>query len=433
MTHAVKLPYDTLYKDPVLVLGELEQLERASNLTICKGANWVLGKFAPYGPIMKDRDLALCHKTAVLMMLTGRSFDLARLLDWVQANALQETGDISFPEQDEMGSYSFRAYRTSYLLRAAARSGHPLAGLDHVKSRILEFQSKVSGGVFDYIGDDPAAPEFPNEITVAPTSVFGHYALAADLEQPALAAGDWLVNLVRQNEAHLVANTFYTSTDADGLLVTDVEPGSEFDYLIDMGASAIQATWRLGISMGFLADLYDTIVLRWPASEEKAEVYLDAALRLLEFQSRMPVEAYVTLNACKLAWGAGRLLDVLLKHGLGDLATYDRLYRCARRVYMHTFLGSRRSDGSWTHDFYPLDTSAPEMAIDIRTLEGFSALPDETWRQDCGTNAIVGDIEVTAEHTAWTYHVWEGISRLRRSVADGTVRVGDDATVESVR
>ena len=107
----------------------------------------------------------------------------------------------------------------------------------------------------------------------------------------------------------------------------------------------------------------------------------------------MPLEVYFSWNRCKMAWSAGRLLEVLTAFELGDLDIYDSLYRCARRTYRHTFLGTRLADGSWGHELHDDE----EAAIDQQTLEGISAVPtEEAWHRHRGHKVpFSSSIEIT--------------------------------------
>jgi hypothetical protein len=415
-----RFPYDTILdKDPALLQRELDQLSLAGAVTVARGVAWVVDKIDPGGPVMRAHDLSIHAKTAWLFAADGHTLEAARLLDWLGEQALRPTGDVCFPDDPAF----FRVYRQSYVQRAAARIGHGLHEAPNVEARMCQFQDPDSGGVFEYIGEDPDRPELPDMLGLSATCNFGHYAIEAGLEQPARRAGDWLVGVIAQNRPHIEQGRFYADVGRDGEIKTDVAPGAELDGVVDAGVAAMQTTWRLGICMTFLAELYHACRTRWSDGADP-EPYLEAALLVLGLQDRMPIETYFNLNACKVGWGAGRLLDVVVTHDRGTPTVLDQLYRACRRTYMHTFLGTRRADGSWTHDFYPLDSRAPEMAVDVRTLEGLPALPDPTWRADAGTNAVVGDIETTAEHTAWTVHVLEGIDRLRAAHYAGQVTLG---------
>jgi hypothetical protein len=408
-------PYDTLLdKDPTLVVAELDQICAAGDVTVAKGIGWLSGRTAPHGDLLRAPEIAIHSKLAWLLSIAGRDDDLARLLDWLTEQALRDTGDVCFAADPP----SFRLYRQAYVLRAAERSGHPLATAANVRERMLQYQD-AGGGVFDSIGDDPARPQPPAAPSLSATCNFGHYAIQSGQRAAARAAGAWVARLVEQNEPHMAHGRFYPVVNADGTLHTQLAAGEELDSVVDAGATAMQTTWRLGIAMGFLAELYGAC-RDWDADDD-AERLRRAALALLDLQDRMPLETYFNLNACKVAWGAGRLLDVLLQHDAGDALVYDKLYRAGRRTYLHTFLATKRADGSWTHDFYPLDSRAPEMAIDVRTMEGISALPEPAWRAERNGSAVVGELETTAEHAAWIVHLLEGMRRLRDRLRAGTL------------
>ena len=89
----------------------------------------------------------------------------------------------------------------------------------------------------------------------------------------------------------------------DGLLVTDVAPGERYGNVVDLVAPR-QEFWQVGTAMAFLVDLYEAMATRWDAPEAEARPYLDAAIMLLEFERRMPLETY--LVGQQMQGGVGR-------------------------------------------------------------------------------------------------------------------------------
>ncbi len=408
-------PYDTLLdKDELLIEHELRQFSEASSITADRAMDWVLERSGPDGPVAVEQDLSLIYKTVTAFGLAGRTADEARLLDWVQAHAVAESGDLYFAELEPCPG----VYRQSWILRRAAESGHALARLPRVRARMLQYQT-ANGGVRDSVGYDAAAPTPDEGCSVAATCGFGLYAISAGLTSNARDAGRWLVSLVEQNSLDMDGGAFYFRADAEGRPERDVPPGQDFGFVVRDEAS-MQPTWVLGLAMAFLADLTDELLTSGEDATLADEV-ARAAETLAQFQDRMPLETYFSWNSCKLAWSAGRMLDVWLRHGRGDLVLFDQLYRAGRRTYMHTFLGTRRSDGAWGHDFYPLSSDAPETEIDQRTLEGLSAVPSpEEWQAHRQPDDVVGidPIEISAENLVMLLHLIGGFGRLRSCLPD---------------
>lgn len=414
--------YDTLYKDDLLVDLELAQFQEASQITIDRGIEWLLGKFAPNGPILDRHDLALIYKTLAAMALVERSDEVTKLLDWVEQNAVASNGDLYFEGEEP----SAGVYRQSWLLRNAAQAGHSLAENETVKERMRQYQMP-GGAVSDHIGEDPAKPEPSPGSSLFSTCGYGLYAIAAGDAEGARKAGEWLVKLIERNGADMERGEFFFIGDEEGNPDREVEPGGDFGKVVRVDAS-MQPTWVLGIAMAFLADLYDS----QPGAE--SERFLDAAATVSAFQDRMPVETYFSWNACKHAWSSGRMLDVCIRHGYGDIELYDKLYRAGRRTYVHTFLATRRDDGSWGHDFYPPSSDAPEVQIDHRVFEGISATPSvEAWTayRDPEPVIEVDAIEVSGENLVLLLHLMRGFDRLREHLGS-SASGASSASSESV-
>ena len=404
--------YDTLLnKDALLVAQELGQTSSATSITIARGLEWLEERLAP-GPIMVEPDLNYVYKTAWAFLLAGKSATTARLLDWVLDRAVQESGDLFLPEVEP----SQGIYRQSWLLRTAASLGHPLGAIERVRDRMRQYQDST-GGVADSIGEDPRHPDPGGSPSAGATAAFGEFAIAAALIEDARRAGDWLLRLVEQNEPHFPNGEFYFTLGPHGLLDTEVPAGMRAPRVV--GAKGREEpTWILAIATAFLVDLYAALRDRGTPHDASSQ-YLEGALRLFAFDCQMPLDVYFSWNRCKMAWSSGRLLEVLTAFKLGDLDLYDSLYRCARRTYRHTFLGTRLADGSWGHELHD-----DETAIDQQTLEGISAVPtEEAWQRHRGHKVpFSSSIEITSENVVMTLHLRAGIQALEQELSSSAGR-----------
>ena len=106
----------------------------------------------------------------------------------------------------------------------------------------------------------------------------------------------------------------FVQVTPDGQLVTDVQGGEDIFKVVD-NKKPKQEFWHVGTSMAYLAVLYDVMRNRWGESEDRARPYLDAALTLLNFEATRPLDTYLGPSKCKVGWGAGELLRVLVQHG----------------------------------------------------------------------------------------------------------------------
>ena len=346
--------------DPRHLLG-------AMRIALVRGGEFLVGRIAPNGPILRERNVSYVHKASWGMYAAGVDHALiARLLDWAQREALQPSGDFFFPEEGPEYKNLQRVYRPLTFGKVAAWTGHPLIRKPVVLDRILQYQDGW-GGVFAWIGDYPEQPQPQATLGSLNTTFFGHLMIALDLRERAVAAGDWVRRWVEANREPMARGTLYTQMTPAGELVTEVRPGERISKVVDT-QSPKQEFWHVGTAMAYLAVLYEALRGRWGQPAGQARPYLDAALALLDFESTMPLDTYLWPSKCKVGWGAGELLRVLVRFRLADAATAERAYRVAERVAMFTFLDNQLPAGGWPAMHYPLSEAIPEMALSYKPL-----------------------------------------------------------------
>lgn len=349
----------------------------AIRISIQQGGGFLLRRRAPLGPIMKVRSIEYVHKASWGLYAAGVDQRvISEILDWVAENAVKPNGDIYFDEECFGYKVLQRVYRPMTFLKVAAWINHPLARNRLVINRILQYQHK-SGGVFHYIGDDPDKVEEQPSIGSLNTSFFGHLMVALDMREPAIKAGDWILKFVEANEDYMrERGLMYTQMTPEGDLITEVKPGERISKVLD-NKGPKQEFWHVGTCMAYLAVLYDAMRRRWRYSEADANPYLEAAIKLLEFEATMPLYTYLWPSKCKVGWGAGELLRVLIEYGEGADETIERAYRISRFVAVFTFMDNQLPNGSWSCMHYPLDERIPEMRFDYKPLKGMVNVPQE--------------------------------------------------------
>jgi hypothetical protein len=374
-------------------IADPRHLVGALRVALTQGGQFLVSRLAPNGPILRERNVSYMHKASWGMYAAGVDHDtLARMLDWVQREALQPNGDFYFPEEGPEYKDMQRVYRATTFGKVAAWIGHPVVRQARVLERILQYQHKPSGGAFAYIGDDPKRVEPPPVIGSLNTTFFGHLMIALDMRGEALAAGDWVRRWIEANREPLQRGMLLTQMTPDGRLVSEIRPGERISKVLD-NKQPKQEFWHVGTAMAYLAVLYDTMRSRWSYTAEQARPYLDAALVLLDFESTMPLDTYLWPSKCKVGWGAGELLRVLVQYqlaGNGDRhpltvpvpvsaeeTTVETAYRVAERVAMFTFLDNQLPHGGWPAMHYPLSQSAPELDFSYRPLKGVVWVPAE--------------------------------------------------------
>jgi hypothetical protein len=353
----------------------------AMRLSLLQGGAWLAGRIAPDGPIAGERCLSYAHKAVWGMYAGGVDHAaIARVLDWVEHEALRPNGDFYFDEEPPEYKDTQRVYRTLTFGKVAVWIGHPVMDpvgsrgrRQQVLDRIMQYQH-ASGGVFNYIGDDPRRPEPRPTLGTLNTTFFGQLMLALDWREPALAAGRWVLGWVTANRPHMAEGLLYTNLTLDGALVTDIGPGERYGKVVDLVAPR-QEFWQVGTAMAYLVDLYEAMVTRWDFAEREARPYLDAALALLNFETRMPLETYLWGSKCKVGWGAGEMLRVLVQRGGVDPTWVEQAYRVAERVAIFTFLENQLPDGGFPALHYPLRDDCPELGFCYRPLKGLVRVP----------------------------------------------------------
>lgn len=356
----------------------------------------MVGRIAPNGPIMRERCLQYIHKPSWGIYAAGADHTLIwKMLDWAKEKALRSTGDFYFDEEPPEYKNLQRAYRPLTFMKVAAWIGHTLAKDTLVINRLLQYQHK-SGGVFNYIGDDPEKVEEQPVIGPLDTSFFGHLMVALDRRYEAIRAGEWICRLVEANRKHMAdEGRMFTGMTPEGKLITKVEPGEEYRKFVS-NKEPKQEFYQVGTSMAYLAVLYDKLRETWRVTASDAKPYLDNALALLDFEATMPFETYFWPSKCKVAWGAGELLRVLVKYGEAE-EKINLASSIGEKVAIHTFITNQLSNGAWPAMHYVLSKDEPAIRYSYRPLYDLICVPSPD-RKLTGSNTIyLPSEEVTGE------------------------------------
>ena len=380
----------------------------AMRIALRQGGEYLAGRIDPNGPILRDRCVSYMHKASWGMYAAGVDHDvIARMLDWAGEEALRENGDFYFPEEGPEYKDSQRIYRPLTFGKVAAWIDHPLIRQQRVLDRILQYQHEPSGGCFHYIGDDPANIEEQPIIGALNTTFFGHLMIALDMRDRARAVGDWVRRWVDANREPMEAGQLFTQVTPDGNLVTDVGPGEKISKTVNT-KDPKQEFWQEGTAMAYLALLYDVMRSEWGEAGQQARPYLDAALALLEFETRMPLDTFLWPSKCKVGWGAGELLRVLVKYAPEDEETIERAYRVAERVAVFTFMDNQLADGGWSFMHYPLSEQIPEMTFSYKPLKNTVRVPPQ--RIDGSNTIFLPPEEITGEFLGELKAIEQGVA-----------------------
>ncbi len=393
------------------MISDMEHLLNAVRVSMQHGGSFLINRRAPNGPIMREPNLSYIHKATWGMYAAGVEHGIiAQLLDWARDNALQPNGDFYIPGEGAEYKDMQRVYRPLTFGKVAVWIDHPLMKDELALNRILQYQHE-SGGVFNYIGDDPDQIEEQPTIGTLNTSFFGHLMLAMDRKAEAMAAGAWLCQFVRANGSMSARGKMYTNMTPEGELVTDIGPGEKMSGVVDNEAPK-QEFWQVGTVMAYLAVLYEKMRDHWGHSEDEAQTYLDNALILLDFEDSMPLYTYLWPSKCKVGWGAGELLRILAKYKKGTEEQIEKAYRAAKNVAIFTFMDNQLPNGGWSYLHYPLSELAPEMVFDYKPLKGLVNVPDSRI-PDSETIFLSGE-EITGEFLGEMKCIQTGVEEALR-------------------
>jgi len=198
-----------------------------------------------------------------------------------------------------------------------------------------------------------------------------------------------------------------------------VKPGEKITKVVDL-RDPKQEFWQVGTAMAYLVVLYDTMRERWGVAEAQVQPYLDSALLLLDFEERMSLETYLWISKCKVGWGAGELLRVLVRYGKGK-QEIEQAYRVCERVAIFTLMDNQLPNGGWSCFHYPLSERIPEMAFNYKPLKGLVQVPD---RRIPGSQTIfLPGEEITGEFVGEMKSVELGIEEMLKAKAKVEVEV----------
>ena len=350
----------------------LEGMIARCTLAMARGADWLIGRFAPDGPIMRERDLSYCHKVVWGLYEDGRLEAVERLLDWIAANARMGVGRYGFPEEPPFNNEMQLLYRFLTFAKVAERLRHPAFANDETRAEILTYQHP-SGGVFG----NKDKPQYTQTLNPLFTSFFTEWALAAGLADAAVKSADFLVHLVELNRPWMEAEPgrFYFNYDPrEGALVTKPAPGEEINCLVDT-VKAKQHFYYIGTAMAALADVY---------ALSGHSRHLEAAQALAVFEERLNPQGLRWPSYCKIGWGAAEL------YAWTGAPAHRRM---AANVSEVTFMGAQTASGGWEDMAYPLRDHGVWETI---TYDGSGHANARALPRD-GSWALLSGEEITGE------------------------------------
>lgn len=242
-----------------------------------RGAEWLMAQQNPDGSFIRlGLQADVYHKAPYALAIAGHPVEAQRLLNWIKANDLQESGDLRHFD-DGLG-----LYKTSWICQGA----HRLARFDlslPAMRHILRCQAPC-GGFFQ-------AARSNEYVEPVCTAAAGMSALYTRHLEAATRAAECLIAMADQQPDE---SRFYFWMTPDGRLVTEESPLRGNAPFVD-ATKTQQAYYCPGMACLFLTRLYLAM---------GCQDHLTAAGRLFEFSLRCAEDRYAYPTAGKSAVGA---------------------------------------------------------------------------------------------------------------------------------
>jgi hypothetical protein len=342
-----------------------------------RGVEWLLNHIADDGEPACANERNGYYRVPWTLALAGEREYAARVLSWVERNALSPDGDLLPGAAQTPFVTTYAPYPLSILAQGAWHLERYDTALAIMRT-LRTYQDPVSGGAY---------MERPEALTYVqflfPTAQLGLAGLTTGLVDVADAAFKWIVSLYKAQPE--LPTRLYTAWSKDGKLLTDVPkltiPASgpltpdefaRFMAITDFSQPR-QAFYNPGIGSAFLIRYFMRTGNR---------VALEIALDLLGLHAGGTEEQFnhhESMQVCKFAWGSSLALEVD-----PDGGHLENVLRMA-----DWYAESQFEDGSWVHSPF----------LDPRPTDGAA-------------------MEKTAEHIMWVVAMLASLAgRKRREVA----------------
>jgi hypothetical protein len=285
-----------------IVTENLNADEIASRLEAARsrGADWIVSRIAEDGEPPGATRVNHYYRLPWALALAGRVDVAARVMSWIERNALTAEGDLrpGAPRKNWNG-VGWTSDAASYPLAIIAIGAWHLERYDSagaIMDTLRAFQSERTGG--SYI-ERPECRETGRQDLMC-TAQLGLTALTTGRLEMADAAFAWLQRFWAEQPA--LPERLYLSATDDGL-VTDAPAGEEFGYYMDVDKPR-QAFFNPGIGAAFAARYL------LATGNEAARAIGRGLLQFSERVSDTQYDFTDTVHVGKFGWGAGAMLDV---------------------------------------------------------------------------------------------------------------------------
>ncbi len=328
-------------------------IKRYRQATIA-GTKWLLSQQNEDGSFRPVRlGVATFHKVLMALAVMGQVERAARLCSWIQANCLDEEGDIGghFPRTPLHQSHYLLA--NSWVVCGAHRLGQFGISIP-AASFLATLQHPETGGFFS-IG--PSAG-FDDEQDALTTATVGLAMLHTGNLEAAASAAEFLIWLLDEQPAGADTHLFYAVRNGQTLITTIPDAMLKM-YLVD--ATKPEQWYHVpAMAAGFLGLMYEA------TGERK---YLDAAQAYMTFIAGCSDDRYSSERSAFVGWAAAVLYT----------ATGSTSYAQTTEEVGNNLLEMQLSNGSWlmlsmgeNEESDVVDATAEALIVLTQILQAFA-------------------------------------------------------------
>jgi hypothetical protein len=311
-----------------------------------KAVDWIHARISPTGEPCGAREMLAYYRVPWALALAGDQRTAARVLTWIERNALTPSGDL---RADADPGATFVERWASYPLAILAIGAWHLERDDTalaIMRTLSAYQDSNTGGAF---AERPNA-RVSGRQDLFPTAQLGMAALTTDQMEIAHGANRWIRSLYDAQPD--LPRRLYTATNGAELMVSP-DPSIEWEVITDF-TQPKQGFYNPGIAAAFLARY------AMQTGDERAVPLARAYLKLSEEGTPAQFDYRESAQICKFAWGASLML-------IADPAG-AHLHNVLRMV--DWFCDSQQPDGRW-HDS-PFLSPDPTEAEDLEITAEFA-------------------------------------------------------------
>jgi hypothetical protein len=336
----------------------VEKLQHVSSA----GVRWLLDHIADTGEPAAAQIRNGYYRLPWTLAAVGERATAARVLSWIEDNALTESGDLRLGPARADFTHRAAAYPLSILAQGAWALERYDTALAIMATLRRDYQDPASGGAY------MERPEFrTGRQFIFPTAQMGLAALTTGQRDMADGVFTWFLRLLEAQPE--LPDVLYASWGPDGLrLVADMD--DEFHSIVHFSQPR-QAFYNPGIAAAFLARYHMV------SADPRASTMASSMVRLSELGTEAQFDYRESMQICKVGWGAA------MTHEIQPGGGHDR--QVARMA--DWYVASQRDDGSWV----PSGFLVPE--------------PNDSHA-----------IEKTAEHVLWVEMMAASLAGRRASV-----------------